>query len=594
MTSPADQARRALALRKAGNPAGAEKIYRRLLKAGPANGQIRYLLGIARLEQGKFASGCTVLEQALRDDPKNSDILFSLGRALQELGDRDKALRHLEAARDLVPDRADIWAAIGDVLQQKSRPHEAIAAYARALELQPDDWRVFANSAIVHMSVGNLEEGASMLRRAAGDRRHPKVLLNLALAEEALGNYAAATHIFDELSVIEPDNVDAKASQASHLQTIGKIDRAWKLIQELDLRSFQQSLPVLAFAKIAPEHDDDAQLLTKRACKYIEDLLANSAIATHDRALLNFALGQLGDRLGQFDMAFDAISVGCELSPATYDPVATERRFQGLRDFFTDERFAELARSTVRSERPVFIVGVPRSGTSLVEQILDSHPDVAGAGELVEIQSIERELGVGEAPQRLAETRSEDLDPFAERYMHLLDQFDAAAVRFTDKLPANFERLGLIALLFPGARVIHCMRDPLDTCLSCYFQNFRFRNAYSFSLEHLGHYYAQYVTLMQHWHAVLPLPMLDVRYESLVEHPSETIAGMLEFCGLEWDDRCVAFHDNPRIVATVSADQVRRPLYASSVGRAAHYSHRLKPLVHALQVQGVDLESKDN
>lgn len=589
MTRKADQLRRGVVAQKAGDAAGAEKIYRRILKTEPGNGRARYLLGVACLQQGKFAMGRKVLEQALKRDPNNSDILYSLGRALQNLGDRDKALLNLEAARDLEPDRADVWAAIGDVLQQQHRPHEAVVAYARALELQPDDWRVFANAAIVHLSAGNLEEGAAMLRRLAKERRHPTVLLNLALAEQSLGNSAEAARLFDELLALEPDNVDALAGRALQLERLGRGAEARKLLQGLDEVSYRRSMPALALAKIALAHDDEAQSLTNRASGYIEALLVNPTMSVHDQALLHFARGHLRDRLGHFDVAFDAVSAGNALAPVTYDPVASEQRFENLRGFFTKERFAGLARSTVRSERPVFIVGVPRSGTSLVEQILDSHPAVAGAGELLDILSIEKEIGAGETPQRLAELGVEALDPYAARYMAVLEELDPGAARVTDKLPSNFERLGLIALLFPGARIVHCVRDPLDTCLSCFFQDFRFRNAYSFSLPHLGHYYAQYTALMGHWREVLPLPMLDVRYETLVEKPAETIAEMLEFCGLEWDDRCLAFHENPRVVATASVDQVRQPVYTNSIGRAAHYSQHLKPLAQALQTHGAEL-----
>jgi tetratricopeptide (TPR) repeat protein len=589
MNRESDQARRALALHKTGDPAGAEKIYRRILKTDPGNGRVRYYLGVACLEQGKFAAGRTVLEQALQRDPENSDILFSLGRALEKVGDRDAALRNLEAARDLAPERADVWAAIGGVLQQQHRLQEAITVYTHALELQPDDWQVYANAAIVQIGLGNLEEGAAMLRRLANDRQHPKVLLNLALAEQELGNFDAADRVFDKLLALDPNDIDAVAGRALNLRQLGQSSRAWELLQDLDDKSFRRSLPVLAFAKIAPVHDDETQRLTKRARDYIKALLGSPTIATPDQVQLNFARGHLDDRLGDFDAAFDAISAGSALAPVTYDRVATERRFQNLRTFFTEPGFAGLARSTIRSERPVFIVGMPRSGTSLVEQILDSHPEAAGAGELQEVWSIEKEIGAADRPDRLAEVGVEALNTFAERYLHLLHRVDATAARVSDKMPANFERLGLIALLFPDARVLHCVRDPLDTCLSSYFQDFRFRNAYSFSLENLGHYYAQYAALMRHWHAVLPIQMLDIRYEYLVEHPTETISEMLGFCGLDWDERCLAFHENPRIVATASADQVRRPLYTNSVGRAAHYRYRLEPLVQALQAQGVNL-----
>lgn len=303
---------------------------------------------------------------------------------------------------------------------------------------------------------------------------------------------------------------------------------------------------------------------------------------------MNFALAHISDNLGRFDAAFDAVSRGSALSPVNYKPAATEQRFNKVREFFTVERFSELARVRVHSERPVFIVGMPRSGTSLVEQILDSHPEAAGGGELTEIREIETEIGARDAPHRLMDLEVKDLDSYVERYLQRLDRVDAVAGRVIDKMPANFERLGLIAMLFPGARILHYVRDPLDTCLSCYFQDFRFRNPFSYSLEHLGAHYARYTELMRHWHAVLPVPILDVRYETLVAEPRDTIASMLEFCDLEWDDRCLAFHENTRIVDTASIDQVRRPLYANSVGRAAHYRHRLEPLVQALRANGVE------
>ena len=225
-----------------------------------------------------------------------------------------------------------------------------------------------------------------------------------------------------------------------------------------------------------------------------------------------------------------------------------------------------------QSERPVFIVGMHRSGSSLVEQILASHPLVHGAGERRHMARIAATLG--------SETEPDRLEALGETYVGALP--DHGATRVIDKTPGNFERLGLIRLILPKARIIHCHRDPLDSCLSCFKTLFQEGNGYSYDLAELGHYYRSYQRLMDHWREVLPGDVLDVAYEDVVEDLETMARRLVEFCGLPWDDACLEFHETDRPVQTASAAQVRKPIYKTAVGRWRRYESHLNALMKAL------------
>ncbi len=236
---------------------------------------------------------------------------------------------------------------------------------------------------------------------------------------------------------------------------------------------------------------------------------------------------------------------------------------------------------------PVFIVGMPRSGTSLVEQILASHPQVYAAGERETLARIAAGLGARTGggrgyPACIGALTTEILDAAAADYFRPLPEPAGNFARVTDKMPHNFLHLGLVELLFPGARVIHVKRDPLDTCLSCFFQEFSTAHAYTRNLADLGAHYRDYARLMQHWRSVLRVPVLALQYEELVAEPERVMRALVDFCGLPWDPACAEFHQSGRVVATLSASQVREPLNARSIGRWRRYTAHLGPLRAAL------------
>jgi tetratricopeptide (TPR) repeat protein len=316
------------------------------------------------------------------------------------------------------------------------------------------------------------------------------------------------------------------------------------------------------------------------ALRRISHFLETHTLPDEQRLLLHFTLGALCDKSGRYDEAFSHYRRANEIKGIRFDSTAFRNRIDAIIGNFSKERLSRAARSDCASDRPIFIVGMMRSGTSLVEQIVSSHSAVFGAGELPHLECIV--AGAGAAGRDTARITAKQLNGDAGSYLDEINKLDGDARHVTDKLPQNFLYLGDIELMFPNARVIHCRRDPLDTCLSCYFQNFTAVQAHAFDLEALGHYYAQYRRLMEHWQQVLTIPVHEVNYEQLVSNPESVIGDILAFCGLTPEPRCYGFHENRRTVRTASYHQVRRPLYTSSVNRWHHYEKHLEPLVNIL------------
>ena len=290
--------------------------------------------------------------------------------------------------------------------------------------------------------------------------------------------------------------------------------------------------------------------------------------------MLQHALGDTLDELGDTERAFAAWSEANQLRGIEFDAEAHAARVLDIMNAYPAGSFQSLPRASHDSELPVFIVGVPRSGTSLTEEILASHPDAHGAGELNEIASGLR--------HRSQEALDAAAAPYLARLRELAAESCPDALRVTDKMPHNFLHLGLAAQLFPRARVVHCVRDPLDAGFSCFTRNFHASHDYATDLGSIGVFIRMHEQLMKHWKAVLPLPIHELRYEDLVEAPERVSRELVEFCGLDWDPAVLRFHESHRPVRTASYAQVRQPIYRTAVGRAKRYERCLEPLRHEL------------
>ena len=472
---------------------------------------------------------------------------------------------------------------LGNISMQSDNLAQAEAAYREALRLDPDLGEA-------HQYLGNLlgllgrnDEAVVSYRQALHIKPHSiPAHINLANTLANQGRFGEAQEVYRSALQYDPDNRKAILGIAHTYERQGKAREA-----------FEQLQPYLHPEKV----DADAAMIFAALCRplqrcdeavaLMEGLLARQDPPLNDmaRSTLYFRLGRLRDTNDEYDLAFHSYKCANDIKAGQwkFDTQAHIRHVDALISTFSKTFLDTAPRATLGSQRPVFIVGMPRSGTTLVEQILGSHPAVFAGGELEDMTRIALDLpallgGGTPYPQCVTHLTPSHCNRLAQRYLDRLTALSPTATRVTDKMPDNFLRLGLIAMLFPEARIIHCLRDPLDTCLSCYFQNFGPPLSFSYELPALAIYYRQYRRLMDHWRTVLQLPLLEIRYEELVADQERITRAMVDFCGLEWDDRCLRFHESERVAGTASYAQVRQPLYSRSVGRWRHYARHLTPL----------------
>jgi tetratricopeptide (TPR) repeat protein len=365
-------------------------------------------------------------------------------------------------------------------------------------------------------------------------------LLGELLADQ--GQFAEAIALFEHVLALDPDFAFAYFSIATH-RKMTRDDAAW--------------------------------------LAGVERLLAKRVPLRHEISL-RYALGKYFDDVKQYDAAFDSYRQANELTKrygALYDRPKFEQRVSHVIQRFDPVFMSESPAAGNPSPRPVFIVGMPRSGTSLSEQILASHPEVFGAGELIFWQS-RLVAYLGETDQRRGDPA--EIPGMARQYLERLNELSDAP-RVVDKMPLNFMNLGLIHAAFPQAKIIHLRRDPIDTCLSIYFQYFNHQHRYANDLDSLAHFYGQYLRVMEHWRALLPATtLLEVPYDQLVNDQELWSRRMVEFIGLPWDPRCLDFHRTERTVITLSKWQVRQKIHTGSSGRWRHYERHVGPLLRLI------------
>ncbi len=481
-------------------------------------------------------------------------------------------------------DRAAREAHAGDALTQRGQLAAAQLRYQNAVELQPQFAHYHWLLAVCAWNLGQLDEARSDLQKT--------VLLDpkFAAAHAILGKWYVNHGMVDEAMAasgksmeLAPENLEIALCRAWVLEAAGRLDDAWELLKRVLADNYVNASSARLYARMARWRGEAPQALA-----IVEKTLTTPIGAAVDESGLHLAAADLLDGLKQYDQAFDRARKGNAARRIAIDIESELRGFERLLEFFSPSRLARLPRAQCRSDTPVFVVGMPRSGTTLIEQILASHSSVHGAGELDFIYRVclgtLQMLGgaVADFPQCLDRLTQAQADGMAQIYLQPLISLAPRTSRIIDKMPQNFVHLGLISMLLPGARIIHCRRDPLDTCLSCYMTPFNSGNEFKYDLRNLGLYYRQYEMLMAHWTRVLDLPILEVRYEDLIADPEHHSRRMVEFLGLPWEPQCLRFYETARPAATSSVQQVRRPIYQSSINRWKHYDKHLDPLKAAL------------
>jgi tetratricopeptide (TPR) repeat protein len=481
--------------------------------------------------------------------------LNNLGGVMLALHRLSEAERLFRQALRIRPRYADAMGNLGTVLQLDGRPDEAVDVLRQALEVRPDSAAWLKNLGNALRAEGRHADALAAYRRASA---HSGPTADLLVAEGAVlgerGRHDAARAKFDRALSLDPDSVPALCASVAACQIRygdALIERFRRVAKKL--------------GRFPPQHRID----------------------------FLFAWGKLHQDLERYEEAFLCFAKANELkrSRTAYDRSAVERERDALRTRVSAERLAAWRNNASPSDKPVLIVGMPRSGTTLTEQIIGSHPRVAAAGELSLLGDLVAEA-VADAPASGVFDRIDGLEPCSlsairDGYLAGLDGRGPEADRVTDKMPGNFWHVGLVKSLFPHARVVHVRRDPVDTLLSCFQQNFGKGQAFSNSLEDAAHYYAVYRDVMAHWRLLFGASLVEVDYERLVCDPETASRGLLDALGLDWHPACLVPHRLDREVRTASHWQVRQPVHASSVARWRHYQKQLAPLLDALADHGI-------
>jgi tetratricopeptide (TPR) repeat protein len=617
--SAAELIKRGIASYRAGNIAEAAELYRAASAVDPANAEPHFHLGMLALQRQSFAEAASELAIAAENDPKDANILaalseaqrrlrrledarksahratvlepshaaghVNLGLALLELNRLPDADRALARAQRYAPGHADVLAALAALRLCQNLLIEAEGFAGAAIRARPTDSRMYVLLGDIFSARGNKNGMIEAYRRARNtDITNAEALERYVAAEQEVGGLDAARQVLEDAVARMPDAPQSHIQLANFLSAHGMLDDAGASLHRallLDPGSVPALRALSETKKFASPDDPDIALMRQA--------YDANAPETADRATLAFGLGKALDDTGQYLPAIDAYLEGNGIARRA-TPFSMDGEYRSFRETtlgFNPELMSRLRGGGHMSRAPIFVVGMPRSGTTLTETILSRHPDVRAAGELEFMDAASIKVAGAdafrEARQFVHRIKARQLEEIGASYVSMLDGETRSATRFTDKLPNNFTILGLIRLVFPNAKIVHVRRNPLDNCLSLFKSKFSADGlVFSNDLTELGHYYNLYRDLMQHWRTVVPGEFFEIDYEHLVSDPGTATRALFAYCDLEWSPDVLSIENSRREVKTMSFAQVRQPIHQRSVDAAARYGDRLDPLRAAL------------
>ena len=572
------------------------------------------ILGMIAHQEREFEVAVERYQQFLKFNAKDAETHCNLGLVLEELDRTEDAVEHFNRSITIFADNAAVHGHLGDAYSKLQRRELAIKAYQQALAIDASDvvtliklgngflasqlWTqaiphyeqalaIQPDNALVHKSLGSslrylgqrqmalkCFEQALSLRPEYIDAR-----IELAIVLRGLGRTEEALVQLEQVIDLKPDDADAHINLALTLRNLGQAELAVERLEQ-----FLGARPTCGAAYYHISMIKPKQALIPA----VEKLISHPNLSKGNAIYCHLALGNLFKHGKSYDQAFNHFLKANTLQRETfnYDPEENSQTVDKLIEVYCKSFFQNKHGWGSASKLPVFILGMPRSGTTLVEQILSSHALVHGAGEILALTgvavSIVQQLGHADPyPQCMSHFDEKMAQKYSARYLQELALYSSSAVRITDKLPGNFLRIGLIKTLFPDARIIHCQRNPLDNCISLYFHYFQ-NYKHSFELTELGQYYLDYQRMMSHWQKLFPDEIFTVQYEELVMDQESVSKHLIDYLGLEWDEKCLAFYNNERVVMTPSNIQVRQPMFEESINRWKPYEKHLQPLIEML------------
>ena len=527
----------------------AMEYYHKAVAANPGYLEPMNNLGLVLIENQRFAEAITPLTNAVQQNPEYADAQCNLGFTYSALENFDKAFPCFQKALEVRPDYREALVGLTGVYMGLDMHTEAESTLKKALELDDD-------KAEIH----------SML---AG------IYNELALLDKADAEYEKALEL-------NPELVPAYMGRGHMLMEQGDFDKAEDNFTKA-MEYNEDRLGVhFAFTQLRKVKQNNEHFKALREVEDVESLKGNEAINYY------YALGKCHDDIGEHEKAFEYYIQGAKMKRTTlgYDVNSNESMSNQIKAVFNQQFLHRLKGQGHDSDTPIFVLGMPRSGTTLNEQIIASHPNVFGAGELRDLKALANRVttnGVKTFPTNLAGLTTDVLKQLGEQYVEGLKARAPGSPHVTDKMPGNFQLVGLIHLALPNAKIVHIKRSPLDTCISCFTRLFRHNQNQSYDLFEQGRFYRDYYNLMQHWRDVLPEgAFYEVQYEDLVQDNENQTRALIEFCNLPWDDACLESHKTKRTIKTASITQVRQPIYTTSLERWKRYDKFLGPLREGL------------
>lgn len=589
----------------------AERAFANAVSIQPTNGVWLNSLGLAQLNTFRISQSVTTLRAAVSLAPTHVAASYNLGLAYQEQGDLEASARQYQRTIELAPEHTRAWNNLGLVYSQQKQFESAIDCFEHALYIQSDYTTALNNLGLALDSLQRYERAQQCYRRALHfSPQDPVLLMNLGLSLLSYQCASEATECFGELVRLAPTDLNARCKLGCAQSESGDLELAKSTLQEILQIEPNHPEALLELGKVALYQGQfqDAEeyfrstadhtalsavalyfLSTLGGCALTrEDELQLTRLCTDDqlpdsqRACAHFGLANALDHRQEYDAAFEHFRLANQLKNDHFDDRTELKMVEEIYSAVPQSPPSTLHRCKTSPSQLIFVVGLPRSGTTLVEQIIARHPQAYGCGEISIFAKLAKWIPqmVGNQQPWYMSYGALSNAQLKELRSEFFRQVPDAAWKHDvviDKTPRNYLYLGLIEKLFPECRVIHCQRHLLDTALSCFFQNFA-SQPWTNDLNHIASYILGYLRLMRRWRESLAIPIDDIQYEDLVSNQTETTQRLLLGCNLSWCDDCLEFHQNPRDIQTLSVWQVRQPIYQSSVGRWKHYARHLESL----------------
>jgi len=601
-----------------GNVKDAEKFYKSALKISPGYAEALNNLGSIYMDANDNQQARKMFVEAVSLNPEYVRAINNLGIVYDRLGDFDLSLEQYKRAVSLSPDYADVYYNMGNLYRDSGDFSQAINSYSKSLEINPGLAPAENNLALVYSDMDDFENAIKHFMQAiAVDPGYKYSYLNYGNLYRKAGMYGKAAEIYKKAIEVDRNFVDAYYSLAcvsvdsdDSEQAIGYFNKTIELDNNYsqaykNLGNIYKDFGDTEKAKsyfikaisIQPDYaeayrelstvvklkEDDAEL------KVMLNMIKDEALSDVQRMHVAYGLARTYESMKKYDNAFEYLETANVLRRKLfpYDAENIVYLAKKIKEVFTEDFIKSNKGFGVSDQSPVFILGMPRSGSSLVEQILATHSDVYGAGELDHISNLVKRICASRDninyPECVTQFSHKDISNMAEEYLGLVGKDDTPEKFITDKMPHNFLYVGLIKVLFPNAKIIHTVRDPIDNCLSIYKTGFYDGHAYADNLKDLGDYYNHYREIMAYWNKLLPGDIFEVKYEHVVDDQSGQTRRMLEYLELPWEEACLSFYKTKRRVHTASATQVTRGIYRDSLKLWKCYEKQLQPLISVLK-----------